>query len=102
MVHLIAFITAKPGLRDALLAEFRQVVPLVRAENGCIEYQPVVDIAGFDGIATPLGPDAYAVVEKWESPAALRAHMTAPHMAAYGKKTKEMIASRVLHILTEA
>jgi quinol monooxygenase YgiN len=101
MVHLIAFITTKPGLREALLAEFHKLIPLVRAEDGCIEYQPVVDIEGFDGIATPLGPDSYAVVEKWASPEALRGHMKAPHMAEYGKKTREMIATRVLHILKE-
>jgi quinol monooxygenase YgiN len=31
---------------------------------------------------------------------ALKAHAAAPHMAAYGAKTRDMIASRVIHILT--
>jgi quinol monooxygenase YgiN len=31
---------------------------------------------------------------------ALKAHAAAPHMAAYAGKTKEFIASRVIHILT--
>ena len=30
---------------------------------------------------------------------ALKAHAAAPHMAAYAAKTKEHIASRVIHIL---
>jgi quinol monooxygenase YgiN len=101
MVHLVAFITTKPGLRDALLAEFHKLIPLVHAESGCIEYQPVVDIEGFDGVTTPLGPDTYAVIEKWATPDALRAHSAAPHMAAFGKVAKDMIAKRVLHILKE-
>jgi quinol monooxygenase YgiN len=100
MVHLLAFITAHPGKRAELLAAFHGVIPLVHAEDGCIEYAPVVDIEGFDGFTTPLGPDTYAVVEKWASPEALRTHAAAPHMAEYGARTKHLIASRVLHVLT--
>ena len=44
MIHVIATIEAAPGKRDALLAEFRRNVPLVRAEAGCIEYGPTVDM----------------------------------------------------------
>ena len=40
------------------------------------------------------------MVEKWESMDALKAHAAAPHMAAYGAKTRELIGSRVIHILT--
>ena len=46
------------------------------------------------------GDDTFLVIEKWESMEALKAHAAAPHMAAYGAKTKELIASRVIHILT--
>lgn len=100
MVHLLAFITAHPGKRAELLAAFHGIIPTVHAEDGCIEYAPVVDIEGFDGFTTPLGPDTYAVVEKWASPEALRNHAAAPHMAEYGGRTKHLIASRVLHVLT--
>lgn len=102
MIHVLAYITAKPGQRDALLAEFRKLVPLVHAEAGCIEYGPVIDEPGFGGFQTPLGPDQYAVVEKWDSADALRAHATAPHMADYGARTRDMIASRVIHVLQAA
>jgi quinol monooxygenase YgiN len=39
------------------------------------------------------------VIEKWESLAALQAHAVAPHMVAYGAKTKDMLASRMIHVL---
>jgi quinol monooxygenase YgiN len=100
MLHLIAVITAKPGRRSALIDAFQANVTNVRAEAGCIEYVGTVDIDGFPGIAAPLGPDGFIVVEKWVSPEALRAHMAAPHMAAYGEKTKDLVAERLLHILT--
>ena len=102
MVHLVAFITAHPGKRAELLAAFREIVPVVRAEAGCIEYGPVVDLDGFGGFQTPLGPDTYAVIEQWESADALRAHAAAPHMAEYGARTRHLIARRVLHVLTAA
>ena len=102
MLHLIAVITAKPGQRAALLAIFKTNVPNVLAEPGCIEYAATVDITGFEDLQAPLGPDTFIVVEKWAGPDALRAHMAAPHMADYGAKTKDLVASRLLHILTPA
>ena len=53
-------------------------------------------------IQTKLGDDAFAVLEKWQDAAALGAHATAPHMAAYAAKTKDLLLSRVIHVLTEA
>ncbi len=100
MLHLIAVITAKPGQRDAVLAIFQANVPSVHAEPGCIEYTATVDIDGFDDIQAKLGPDTFIVVEKWASPDALRSHMAAPHMAAYGQRTKDLIETRLLHILS--
>jgi quinol monooxygenase YgiN len=100
MVHVIAIITAKPGLRDDILTAFRANMPAVHAEDGCIEYGATIDTEGVGGLQTPFGDDTFVVVEKWASLAALKAHAAAPHMAAYGAKTKDMIASRVIHVLS--
>jgi len=102
MIHVLAIVTAKPGMRDSILKLFHANIPAVRAEKGCIEYGPAADAEGVGGIQTKLGPDTFVVVEKWESIEALKAHAAAPHMAAYGAKTKEMIASRVIHVLSPA
>jgi quinol monooxygenase YgiN len=102
MIHVLAVITAKPGMRDAILAAFRANVPNVLAEQGCIEYGAAVDAKNALSIQTAYGPDTFVVIEKWESMDALKAHAAAPHMAAYAGKTKEMIASRVIHILDPA
>ena len=99
MIYLLAIITAKSGMRDIILKEFRANMPAVHAEKGCLEYRPVIDAEGFGGFQTKLGPDAFVSIEKWESPEALKAHATAPHMAAYAAKTKELMASRVIHVL---
>ena len=100
MIHVLAVITAKPGMREAILKEFRANMPAVHAENGCIEYGGAADAQNALPFQTPYGPDTFVVIEKWESMEALRAHAGAPHMVAYGAKTKEIIASRVIHILS--
>ena len=88
MIHVLAIITAKPGMRERVLEAFRANMPAVHAEEGCIEYAPA-----------KLGPDTFVVIEKWASLEALKAHAAAPHMAAYGAKTRDLLASRVIHVL---
>ena len=102
MIHVIAVITAKPGKREEILRHFQANVPAVHAEKGCIEYGAAVDADPALPVQTKYGPDTFVVVEKWESMNALKAHAAAPHMQAYGAKTKELLASRVIHILSPA
>jgi quinol monooxygenase YgiN len=99
-VHVLAIITAKPGRRAELLQAFNANVPNVHAEEGCIEYVATVDAEGAGSIQTRLGEDTFVVVEKWASLDALKAHAAAPHMAAYAARAKDLIASRVIHVLT--
>lgn len=100
MIHVIAILTTQPGKRDTVLKEFRANVPNVKAEQGCIEYGAAVDADPGPAFQKKLGADTFIVVEKWESIEALKAHAVAPHMAEYGAKVKDMLASRVIHILS--
>ena len=100
MIHVIAVITAKPGKRAQILEAFRANVPNVRAEKGCIEYGAAVEADPALPVQPKYGPDTFLAIEKWESMDALKAHAAAPHMAAYAAKTRELIASRVIHVLT--
>jgi quinol monooxygenase YgiN len=102
MIHVLAMITTKPGMRDKVLEIFRANMPAVHAEKGCIEYGPAIDAESGIPIQTRLGSDSFVVVEKWESLEALKAHAAAPHMAAYAAKTKDMLASRIIHVLSPA
>jgi len=99
MIHVIAIITAKPGQREKILEAFKANVPAVRAERGCVEYFATIDAEGAPAMQTAYGPDTFVVIEKWDDMAALAAHAAAPHMAAYGARTKDLIASRVIHVL---
>lgn len=99
MIHVVAVITTKPGQRDTVLQAFRANVPAVLAEDGCIEYGAVIDVANAPAFQTPIGPDTFLVIEKWASMAALEAHARSAHMAAYGALTREHIAQRLIHVL---
>ena len=102
MIHVIAIITAKPGQREAILREARANIAAVRAEDGCIEYGPATDAEGLGSFQTKFGADTFVVIEKWRDAAALKAHAAAPHMSAYAAKVKDLIASRVIHVLAPA
>ena len=102
MIHVVAVITAKPGRRQQVLDAFHANVPACRAEKGCIEYGGAVDAENALAFQTKWGPDTFLVIEKWESMEALKAHAAAPHMAAYGAKVKDLLASRTVHILSPA
>ncbi len=100
MIHVIAVITAKPGLRDTILEAFRANAPTVLLEDGCIEYGAAIDTAEAPKFQTPYGPDTFLVIEKWRDMAALMAHAATPHMVAYSTKTREHVAERRIHILS--
>lgn len=99
MVHVIAIITAHPGKRAELLELFQTVIPVVREEQGCIEYGVAVDVPNAE---PAFGPETYIVVEKWESLETLKAHGVAPHMKAFGAAAVGLIAKRAVHVLQPA
>ena len=101
-ISVLAFITTKPGMRAAVLEAFNANVPNVHAEDGCIEYFAAVDVPDAGPIQAPLGDDTFVVIEKWASIDHLKAHVETPHMKAYGSKVKDMLAERVIRVLTQA
>ncbi len=102
MIHVIATVEVAEGKREALLAEFHRLVPLVRAEAGCLEYGPAVDVDSGMALQGAVRPNVVTVVEKWESLDALRAHSAAPHMQEYRGRVKDLVASVRLQVLEPA
>jgi len=102
VVHVVAIITTKPGMRNEVLKAFHENIPNVRAEDGCIEYGPTIDATEVGSIQTKIGPDTFMVIEKWESLEHLKAHAAAPHMVEYAAKVKDLLVGRVIHVLSSA
>ena len=99
MIHVLAVITTKPGLRAQVLELLAANRPAVLAEDGCVEYVATIDAQGAPAGKGTFGEDTFVVVEKWESMDALKAHAASPHMAAYGAKTKDLLADRLIHVM---
>ena len=102
MIYVVASIEVNPGKADAFIAEFKQLVPKVHAEDGCIEYGPTTDVDS--GIEAQGGArdNVVTIVEKWEGLDHLKAHLAAPHMGEYREKVKDLVAGVKLQILEPA
>jgi quinol monooxygenase YgiN len=98
MLHVIAELALAPGARDAFAGHFRRLEPLVRAEAGCIEYGGAFEVPTSLAAQAPPRPDVLLVIEKWESEAALAAHLEAPHMAEFAARTAGMITGRTIRV----
>lgn len=101
MIHVIASIRVKEGALDEYVALFKENVPNVLAEDGCVQYSPCVD-AETGWKTQALDPQRMTVVEQWESMAALQAHARAPHMAAFRKKAGHLVEGMTLQVVEDA
>ena len=102
MIYVVATIELHPQRREAFLAAQRELLPLVRADAGCLEYAPSVDVAVNDPPRTPLRDDVVVMHEKWESLDALRAHFTAPHMKDFREKVQRMVVGTKVEVFEAA
>lgn len=98
MIHVIAMLKAQPGQRHEIVARVQENRAAVLAEEGCIEYRPLVDLADS---ASGFGPDTLVIVEKWRDEQCLKNHATAPHMQRYAEKVKPYIQQRDVRILQD-
>jgi quinol monooxygenase YgiN len=102
MISVIATIETIPGGREALLATFKDLVPKVLAEKGCLEYGPFIDLeTNLPGQPSPR-ENVVTMIEKWESIEALEAHLMTPHMLAFRQATESLRLGLKLQILASA
>lgn len=99
MIHVIATIELKPNRREAFLEIFQRNVPQVRAEKGCLNYEPTVDIETGLAAQGPIRDNVVTIVEAWEGLEALQAHLSAPRMTAYRAQVKDLVQGVTLQVL---
>jgi quinol monooxygenase YgiN len=102
MIHVLATVQLKPGKRVEFLKIFNALVPKVKAEAGCIEYGPTIDV--YSGIPAQgkLREDLVIIIEKWQDLAALNAHLATSHMTKYREDVKDLVQNVNLQVLTSA
>ena len=99
MIQVIATIELKPGCREDFLPLLNDNVPRVKAEDGCLAYDPCVDIDSGLLSQGKISNDVVTLVEAWSSLEALQAHLKAPHMAEYREKVKDMVLNVTIQVL---
>jgi quinol monooxygenase YgiN len=75
---------AQPGREAALAAVLAKYVVLSRQQPGCRN----IDLA-----ASALTPGRFVIVEKWDTPAAQRAHFDSEDMVEMAKAATPLLAS---------
>ena len=103
MIHVIATIETHPGKMQEFLDYFIDVlVPKVRAEEGCLEYLPTIDVPR----PLPKHPEprenVVTIVERWTSLDTLEAHRNASHMHEYREFVRPLVARTSIQVLQPA
>lgn len=80
---IVAQITAADGAEELVRSELEKLIPITRAEKGCITY--VLH-------KNNERPAHFLFYEEWETRDLWRAHMEAPHLASYMKATEGFVA----------
>lgn len=102
MISVFAVMTVHTGKKQQVLEIARANLATVRAEQGCHDYRLVEDVKNAGPFQKPLGDDSFAFFEKWESMAALEAHLATPHMQAYFEETKALLADSAIYVMQSA
>lgn len=101
MIDVIAFITIKENNTSKFIKLFKENMPHVLKEKGCIAYYPTIDLQTQLEIQN-YNPKQIVVVEKWENLPSLEAHLETSHMKSFFKSTQHIVENITLKVLQEA
>ena len=99
MIQVIATVELKPDCRDAYLRILNENVPRVKAEAGCLAYEPSIDVDSGLPVQGGIRPNVVTLVEAWTNLDALHAHLKAPHMAEYREAVKNYVTDVRIQVL---
>ena len=99
MIQVIATIELKPDCLDEFLAILHENVPKVKAEEGCLAYEPTVDVDSGLPVQGEIRQNTVTLVEAWVNMDALHAHLKTPHMATYREAAKDYVQNVRLQVL---
>jgi quinol monooxygenase YgiN len=99
MIHVIATIELKSSCREKYLEVLRDNVPNVKAEAGCLAYEPALDIDSGLPLQGAVREDVVTIVETWESLEHLVAHLKTPHMLAYRDAVTDYVENVGVHVM---
>ena len=100
MIHVLASIQIEEGNILEFINIFKENIPRVLEEKGCIEYAPTIDVP--TGLPPQdLNANRVTIIEKWASLEDLKAHLSAPHMLSYREATKHLVTDLSIKVLKQ-
>jgi quinol monooxygenase YgiN len=102
MIHVIATIELKPNSRENYLKVLRNNISNVKAEAGCLGYEPAVDIDSGLPAQGAVRENVVTIVEAWESLEHLVAHLKTPHMRSYRDVVTDYVEDVKVQIMAPA
>ena len=79
MVQVIVFYAINEIFVKQFTEAFRELQPLVLAEEGCLQYELFV---------SPYAPQRFCLVEKWTSQDALDVHLSTEHLSDFREESR--------------
>ena len=99
MIQVIATIELRPDCLNKYLAVLHENVPRVKAEKGCLAYEPMLDVDSGLPVQGKVRQNTVTLVEAWANLDALHDHLKTPHMAAYREAAKDYVQDVRLQVL---
>ncbi|MBE5254018.1 MAG: putative quinol monooxygenase [Enterobacterales bacterium endosymbiont of Blomia tropicalis] len=98
MLTVVAEICVKPGRRQVVLDAIQQLIPTVLDEEGCHQYDALVDHQAQVPWKHNL-PDSIFMLEKWESLRHLEQHQQMLHMEEHRGRIKDDVVDVKILVL---
>lgn len=89
---IVAKIEANPDKVELVKAELLKLIPITRAEAGCIQYDLHQDNDS---------PNVFVFYENWESRELWQDHMNNTHLAEYMQATDGAVKNFTVHEMTQ-
>ena len=99
MIQVVATIELKPDCLDEFLATLHENVPKVKAEEGCLAYEPSIDVDSGLPVQGEVRQNTVTLVEAWVNLDSLHAHLKTSHMATYREAVKDYVQDVRLQVL---
>ena len=91
MIQVVTAVELIPDCPGEFLRVLNEIVPKVRNEEGCLAYEPMVDVESGMPTQGKLRQNTIALVEAWATMDALHAHLRAPHMAGFREAAQDYV-----------
>ncbi|MEW4530001.1 MAG: putative quinol monooxygenase [Maioricimonas sp. JB045] len=89
---IVAIIKAKADRVELVKSELEKLIPVTRAEEGCLQYDLHQDNDD---------PTRFLFFENWESRALWQKHMAAPHLQEYAAATDGAVDDFAVYEMTQ-